>query len=66
MTGRIDAIAKASKASKKVATPTMMRALTCHQEVGRRSRRATISSTDERPLAESISSSRLLFFVSPR
>jgi len=25
-----------------------------------------MSSTDERPLAESISSSRLLFFVSPR
>jgi hypothetical protein len=66
MTGRIEAIAKASKASKKVATPTMMRALTCHQEVGRRSSRATMSSADERPLAESISSSRSLFFASPR
>jgi hypothetical protein len=37
--------------------------LTCHQEVGRRSSRATMTSTDERPLAASISSSRLLFFV---
>ena len=63
MTGRTDAIANASKASKKVATPTMMRALTCHDEEGRRSSRATMSSTDERPLATSMSSSRVLFFA---
>src|SRR5580658_4774776 len=42
--GRIEAIASASNASKKVATPIMMRVLTCHQEIGRRSTRATISS----------------------
>src|SRR5262245_38320103 len=57
MTGSTEAIANASKASKKVATPTMMRALTCHAEVGRRSRRATISSTEERVPAASIASS---------
>src|SRR5712691_11078076 len=54
MTGRIDAMTSASKASKKVATPTMIRALTCHHDVGRRSNRATISSTDERVLAASM------------
>src|SRR5262249_26666091 len=58
MTGSTDAIASASKASKKVATPTMMRALTCHHEVGRRSSRATMSSTGERVPTGSISSSR--------
>jgi hypothetical protein len=57
MTGSTDAIANASKASKKVATPTMMRALTCHHEVGRRSSRATTSSTEERVPAASIVSS---------
>src|SRR5262249_58939650 len=41
----------------KVATPTMMRALTCHHEVGRRSSRATISSTEERVAVASIVSS---------
>src|SRR5919109_751071 len=54
MTGSTDAIASASKASKKVATPTMMRALTCHHEVGRRSSLATMSSTDERVPAPSM------------
>ena len=45
-TGRTVAMASASKASKKVATPTMMRVLTCHHEVGSRSIRATTSSTE--------------------
>src|SRR5262245_30706919 len=54
MTGSTDAIASASKASKKVATPTMIRALTCHHEVGRRSSRATMSSTDVRAPATSM------------
>src|SRR5882724_10021722 len=61
MTGRTDAIASASKASKKVATPTMIRALTCHHEVGRRSSRATMSSTDERVPAPSMFASRGFF-----
>src|SRR5215471_13287146 len=54
MTGRIDAITSASKASKNVATPTMIRALTCHHDVGRRSSRATILSTDARVVAASM------------
>src|SRR6516162_7884355 len=54
MTGSTDAIASASKASKKVATPTMIRALTCRHEVGRRSSRATMSSTDVRVPATSM------------
>jgi len=58
MTGSTDAITSASNASKNVATPTMMRAFTCHDEVGRRSSRATISSTVERALTASIVSSR--------
>src|SRR5215467_9990368 len=41
MAGSTDAIASASKASKKVATPTMIRTFTCQAEVGRRSMRAT-------------------------
>src|SRR5262245_45735691 len=47
-TGSTLAIASASNASKKVATPTMMRALTCHHDVGRRSSRATTSAVDGR------------------
>jgi hypothetical protein len=47
MTGRTDAMASASKASKKVATPTMIRVLICHHEVGKRSSRATMRSTAE-------------------
>ena len=47
MTGSTVAIASASKASKKVATPTMIRVLTCHHEVGSRSSRATMLSTDD-------------------
>jgi hypothetical protein len=46
-TGRTDAIASASKASKKVATPTMMRVLICQADGGRRSSRATIVSIEE-------------------
>ena len=42
--GRTEAIASASNASKNVATPIMMRVLTCHQETGSRSTRAAISS----------------------
>src|SRR6516165_963970 len=62
MTGSTDAIASASKASKKVATPTMIRALTCHHEMGRRSSRATMSSTDARVPATPMFSSPWLFF----
>src|SRR5262249_54639556 len=61
MTGSTDAIASASKASKKVATPTMIRTLTCHHEVGRRSSRATMSSTDARVPATSMFPSPLVF-----
>ena len=56
MTGSTVAIASASKASKKVATPTMIRVFTCHHEVGRRSSRATMSSTEERPLVTAMAS----------
>src|SRR5215467_12376912 len=38
----------------KVATPTTIRALICHHEVGSRSSRATMSSTDERVPAASM------------
>ena len=62
MTGSTDAIASASKASKKVATPTMIRAFTCHHEVGRRSSRATMSSTDARVPATSMFPSPWLLF----
>src|SRR5437764_10672183 len=44
-TGRTVAMAMAAKASKNVATPTMIRVLTCHHEVGSRSIRATTLST---------------------
>src|ERR1041384_2124159 len=44
-TGRTVAIAMASNASKNVATPTMIRVLTCHHEGGSRSIRATTLST---------------------
>src|SRR6185312_9454732 len=44
-TGSTVAMAMASKASKNVATPTMIRVLTCHHEVGSRSIRATTLST---------------------
>ena len=46
------AIASASKASKNVATPTMIRVLTCHHEVGSRSMRATTLSTPPAAVAE--------------
>src|SRR3954454_14610134 len=51
-TGRTVAIAMASKASKKVATPTMIRVLTCQDEVGSRSIRATTLSTAPAGAAE--------------
>src|SRR5262249_54762732 len=54
MTGSTDAIASASKGSKKVGAPARIRALTCHHEVGRRSSRATMSSTDARVPATSM------------
>ena len=46
MAGNTDAIARASKASKNVATPMMIRVLTCHHETGSLSTRATISSAE--------------------
>ena len=51
-TGRTVAMAMASKASKNVATPTMIRVLTCHHEVGSRSIRATTLSTAPAGAAE--------------
>src|SRR4051794_12698016 len=53
-TGRTVAIAMASKASKNVATPTMIRVFTCHHEVGSRSIRATTLSTAPAGAAEPI------------
>src|SRR5262249_43579274 len=51
ITGSTEAIASASKASKKVATPTMIRTFTCQAEVGSRSMRATTpSAADWRPV----------------
>ena len=44
-------MASASKASKNVATPMMIRALTCHHEIGSRSIRATTSPIDPLPAA---------------
>ncbi len=43
-TGSTKAMANASNASKKVATPMMIRVRTCHHEIGIRSIRATTSS----------------------
>ena len=51
-TGSTVAMAMASKASKNVATPTMIRVLTCHHEVGSRSIRATTLSTAPAGAAE--------------
>ena len=45
-------MAMASKASKNVATPTMIRVFTCHHEVGSRSIRATTLSTAPAGAAE--------------
>src|ERR1700691_1832498 len=50
-TGKTKAMESASKASKNVATPMMIRALTCHNEIGRRSIRATTSSMAPSPPA---------------
>ena len=51
-TGSTVAMAMASKASKNVATPTMIRVFTCHHEVGSRSIRATTLSTAPAGAAE--------------
>jgi len=51
-TGSTVAMAMASKASKNVATPTMIRVLTCHHDVGSRSIRATMLSTAPAGAAE--------------
>ena len=51
-TGSTVAMAMASKASKNVATPTMIRVLTCHHDVGSRSIRATTLSTAPAGAAE--------------
>src|SRR5580658_10143810 len=48
-TGSTKAMASASKASKKVATPMMIRVRTCHHEIGIRSMRATTSSMEPSP-----------------
>ena len=40
--GRTEAIERASKASKNVAMPMIMRVLTCHHDIGSRSMRARI------------------------
>src|SRR3954462_10409286 len=50
--GSTVAMAMASKASKNVATPTMIRVFTCHHEVGSRSIRATTLSTAPAGAAE--------------
>src|ERR1051325_1051207 len=53
-TGRTVAMAMASNAWKNVATPTMIRVLTCHHEVGSRSIRATTLSTAPAGAAEPV------------
>src|ERR1700722_1790801 len=69
-TGSTKAMASASKASKKVATPMMIRVRTCHHEIGIRSIRATTSSMEPSPGATLslalIVPSPICYFPSPQ
>src|SRR6202451_433597 len=69
-TGSTKAMASASKASKNVATPMMIRVRTCHHEIGIRSIRATTSSMLPPPGAmlslALIVPSPSFFFLSPQ
>src|SRR5262249_30324339 len=61
ITRRTHAVPTPAKAAKKGATPAIIHALTCHHEVGNRSSRATMSSTDARVPATSMFPSPWLF-----